>query len=186
MNPRSLVLLVVLFGAAAGSWWLTRSPQRSDPDSGINQEALPGYYLRDATILGTGEDGRLLYQIEAEDIRQAPSEDSVYLEQVRISYAQPGQADWTVSAREGSIAGSGERIELRGDVELTSAEQAVGNDLVIRTQTLSFQPRERIASTADAVSITQRGNELTAIGMEADLNAQLLRLKSDVSGTFRP
>lgn len=186
MNLRGIVALIVLLGAAASSWWLIRSTDRVRTDNRAGQQDLPGYYLKDARILGTAEDGSLLYRIEAVAIRQAPARDSVHLEGVRVSYAQPGQAGWTVSAREGNIEGRGERIDLRGAVELVNNDAPVGKELIIRTETLSFQPREQFASTAEAVNISQKGYVLTAVGMEADLNQQLLRLKSDVSGTFQP
>lgn len=186
MNPRGVLLLIVLLGAVAGSWWLSRAGDRIPPDSGTGQAEQPGYYLKDANILGTAEDGSLLYRIEADDIRQVPAEDRVHLQGVLVSYARPGESGWTVSAREGHIAGRGERIDLRGNVELISRPASGERPLIIRAETLAFEPRERLASTADRVNISQPGYVLTAVGMEADLNEERLRLNSDVSGTFKP
>ena len=70
MTGRDLIAVLLLTAAAVGSWFLTRSlqgPEQSDDSRSAFQE---GYYFREARILGTGADGKLLYRIEAERAQQ--------------------------------------------------------------------------------------------------------------------
>ena len=65
MSPRSITLLVVLTAAALASWYLARNNRIDDTDEVPYESVHRGYYLKSARILGTREDGQLLYEIEA-------------------------------------------------------------------------------------------------------------------------
>ena len=72
MRPRTTALIVVLSAAAFGSWYLARTHATDDGPLAATDSVNRGYYLKHARILGTGEDGSLLYEIEAEHAEQQP------------------------------------------------------------------------------------------------------------------
>ncbi len=185
MSARTGLTLVLLLLAAGGSWFLYRSSLAPGaPLPGHGQQA-PGYYLLDAAILGTDDEGLRLYRIEAESIQHLPAEDRVAMQSVVVRYRDSDETSWLVRARAGSIEAGGSGILLTGDVQLRDSS-AAEEGVRIETDVLEFLPRQRFASTTAAVRITQPGVVLTARGMEADLLNERVRLKADVSGRFTP
>ena len=86
MSPRTVTLIIVLSIGAVGSWYLARSNQPEDGATVPYDPEHRGYYLKSARILGTGEDGRLLYEIEAENAVQA-EKSRIEFTDVRIRYS---------------------------------------------------------------------------------------------------
>ena len=95
-----------------------------------------GYYLKAARILGTGQDGSLLYEITAEHAEQLADE-RVRFTDVRVSYSPGTEVPWTVDADEAIIDAGLPRVQLSGHVLAVSPEGFDGGDTEIRTSTLN-------------------------------------------------
>ncbi len=186
MSWRSLVGLALLLGAAAGSWVLLKSSSREPAVLAPAGPGEPGYYLNDATILGTDADGRQLYRLEAASIRHLPASDEVTLNAVVVRYSDGSQPDWFARANQGTIIDQGVLIRLTGEVILQDGSADPQEKLLIETNALDFRPRERRASTDAEVRLTRPGVVLTATGMDADLGEERLQLKADINGRFNP
>lgn len=186
MNWRAFVGLALLIAAAAGSWVLLRSSAQSQGAPRLSDPAQPGYYLNDATILGTDVDGVQLYRLEAASIRHQPATDEVTLEAVVIRYSDGSQPDWFARAKQGTIIEQGTLIRLAGEVILQDGNVNPREKLLIETSELDFRPRARVASTEAEVKLTRPGVVLTARGMEANLAEERLQLKADINGRFSP
>ena len=184
MSPRLITLIVVLTAAAIGSWYLARSNRPADVDELPYDPEHRGYYLKSARILGTDEDGSLLYEIEAEHAVQ-DSRESIEFTDVRIRYSPDTAVPWVVHADEATLREGSPRIELRGHV------RAVGisgddQDTEIRTQYLQLDPERYVAETDERVQIRIGARSLTATGMLASLNDNKVELKSNVRGKIAP
>ena len=83
MSPRMMIFIGVLTAAAAGTWYLARDKSDGDIDVVPYDSTHRGYYLNSARILGTADDGSLLYEIEAEHAEQEAS-DRIEFKEVRI------------------------------------------------------------------------------------------------------
>lgn len=186
MSWRGLLGLVLMLAAAGGSWVLLQNSTAPAPQPGRQGAAQPGYYLSDAAILGTGADGRQLYRLEATSIQHLPAEDRVALSAVVVRYSDGSQPDWFARADEGTIVEQGNLIRLSGDVVLQDGNANQQEKLLIETGTLDFRPRDRSASTEDAVRITRPGLVMTARGMTADFDAERLQLLAEINGRFSP
>src|SRR4029453_1812166 len=100
---------------------------------------------------------------------------------------------WHLKADRGQVQSNGDDVRLSGNVTVTGP--APGSDLPLSLTTDHIRvntPTEFIETDAP-VKLTWSGNELDAVGMEADLKAGNLRLKSSVHGSsakkttgFRP
>ncbi len=179
---RNVLLTIVLLAAVIGSWLLFDRRQRSQPPSTPVTDS--GYYLRDATIDGIGDDGKRIYTLRADRIVQDPGLNSVLLEDVNLEYALADERPWRLTADDGAIPAAGTRIELRGNV--TMQEQMMREGTTIRTPSLDIDLGTHLASTSAAVAIERGNYRMDATGMEADLKAQTLTLQSEVHGRFLP
>ncbi len=142
-----------------------------------------GYYLKHARILGTGENGSLLYEIEAEHAEQK-ADDRIEFTDVRIRYSPDSDVPWIVNADEATLRNNIPTITLRGHVQIVNHGES--NDTEIRTQYLELDPKEFIAETDDRVQIRIGERSLTATGMLASLHDDRIELKSNVRGKIAP
>lgn len=184
ISPRNGLVLTALVAAALGSWYLARQDRAQDGAATVDV-ARRGYYLKSARILGTGEDGNLLYEIRAERAEQQDS-DRIDFINVLINYSPASDVPWSVNADTATIERARNRVLLRGHVRAVSREGFSGNDTEIRTQYLELDPEAYLAETDERVQIRIGARSLTATGMLASLKDNTLELKSNVSGKFVP
>lgn len=185
MNLRSILGLTLLLTAALGSWYLSQSLSQRAALKATAEAHHDGFYLRAARVLGTDDNGALLYRIEAEYAEQrSPSE--IEFRNVNIHYASLSNVPWTLVADHALIGEDQDMVTLTGNVMAVSNEGFSGDVTEIRTQYLEFQPDTYTASTDDRVQIRIGSRSLTATGMLALLQENRLRLESNVSGRFVP
>ena len=185
MSPRTVTLIVVLAAAAIGSWYLARSNRPADETALPYDSSHQGYYLKSARILGTDEDGSLLYEIQAEHARQE-ARDRVEFTDVRVRYSPDTDIPWVVHADEATLREGNPMIALRGHVRAIGRTADGSQDTEIRTQYLELDPERYIAETDERVQIRIGARSLTATGMLASLNDNTVELKSNVRGKIAP
>jgi len=185
MSPRNIVLVITLTAAALGSWYLARTHRQDDVDAAPAEATHRGYYLKSARILGTGDDGNLLYEILAEHAEQEAA-DRIEFRTVRIRYSHEAEVPWTVHADTATLREGSPQIVLRGHVRAVSEPDGSGQDTEIRTQYLEFDPERYVAETDERVQIRIGARSLTATGMLASLNDNRIELKSNVRGKIAP
>jgi lipopolysaccharide export system protein LptC len=144
-----------------------------------------GYYLRDAELSGTGEDGKLRYRVTASAVNQVLADGSVALETVAIDYGRGAELPWNVRAATGRIPPDGKMIELTGNVVATTRDSD-HPPATIRTDYLEFDPDTNVAATDKEVTIDYAGSTVHAIGMRALLREDRLELLSAVTGRYAP
>lgn len=180
-----MVLLAILTAGALGSWYLSR-PRVSGEGAEPPYEAVDrGYYLKSARILGTGESGDLLYEIEADRAEQM-TDKRIEFRNVHVRYSPESDVPWTVNADEATLQEDNPRIQLRGHVLATSNSSSAENETEIRTNYLELDPERFVAETDERVQIRFGARSLTATGMLASLNDDRIELKSNVRGKIAP
>ena len=185
MSARSILMFVLLAGGAIASWYLVRQHPADATDENQYDPARRGYYLKSARILGTGPDGDLLYEIQADRAEQQ-GDDRIAFTDVLINYSPQSEIPWVVNADTATIHRNEQKVLLQGHVKAVSSEGFSGNDTEIRTQYLEFDPDNYLAETDQRVQIRIGARSLTATGMLASLKENRLELKSNVSGKFAP
>lgn len=185
MTMREIIGFAALLLMAVGSWYIAR--QLGKPELiETSSDAIPnGYYLKSARILGTGDDGHLLYEIEADYAEQRDGETIVF-QNVRIRYLDRARVPWVLNADFATISQNPERVILKGNVRAVNSSGFDGKDTEIRTQYLELEPDAYRAETDSRVQIRIGSRSLTATGMLALLQENRLELKSNVRGKFVP
>jgi LPS export ABC transporter protein LptC len=183
---------------------------RGGRDSGGGDDASalppdPGYAARDAEVIETGYDGRERYRLSAKVIRQQSETAAIELESLSMLYhpgAQPGltgeaapapspagkTADdsWQLTSDHGQVRADGDDVLLSGNVRVTGPAPGTGLPLQLTTSELRINTPTEFIETRAPVKLLLSGNELDAVGMQADLKAGRLRLESEVHGRFAP
>lgn len=185
MRAREVVLLVVLVLAAIGSWYVARSNKADESGPVTLEPQYRGYYLKSARILGTAADGKLLYEINADQAEQVDA-DTIQFSDVEIHYSPDSEVPWDLSADSATLQYDQMRVRLEGHVIARSARGFSGKDAEVRTEILVLDPESFVANTDERVQIRIGERSLTATGMTASLKDDRVQLKSNVRGTFVP
>ena len=183
--PREVVIIGVLAAGVMASWYLGRPGEDEAAPAASFDTTRRGYYLKSARILGTGVDGKLLYELQAREAEQLGA-NQVSFTDVRLNYSPQSDVPWNVVADTATIHADEQRVQLEGHVSAISHEGFSGSDTEIRTQYLELYPEEFIAETDERVQIRIGERSLTATGMLASLKENQVRLKSNVRGKFAP
>jgi LPS export ABC transporter protein LptC len=172
-----LAALVVGYGALMRS-----APEQETSDAQLEQ---PGYYLNDAVITQTREDGALDLRVVADRIEQRNTADSIAMRTVRVDYFQSPEQKWLLSADRGLVPADSRVVHLQGDVELKPAD-AQSTSASLRTDALAIDTQRGVAySTSSPVRIRFGQHGLTVKSFRADLNSEKIRLES-VNGRLEP
>lgn len=183
-STRNLLLATLLSAGVVVSWYFSRAGREAPPVVDSYAQAPLGYYLRNAVLLGTDDQGSVFYRVLAARVAQADEDDALELEQVRVEYRDSESVNWHVSAEQAQAPSDQTYLELSGNVRLANRADA-GATTVIETQKLHLEPDLYLASTDLPVSVSVGGARLDAVGMKAYLKDDRLELESNVHGQFR-
>lgn len=161
--------LVLAYGALTGRDTLSVTAGQTPPQ--------PGYFLTDAVITRTREDGSLSLRLIADRIEQNSDRSGIQLHDVRVDYLNAPEKEWLLTAREGFVPDDSRIVQFSGNVELRPADAA--NDALLRTESLEIDTARNVAyATRSPVQITMGRNILTVKKFEADLNTEKVTLES--------
>nr|WP_298724050.1 LPS export ABC transporter periplasmic protein LptC [uncultured Steroidobacter sp.] len=160
----------------------------SVPTANHEMPEQPGYYLKDAVVLRTREDGSPGIELIARRIDQRLSHpergEAITMETVRVNYFGKDDWQWALTANTGLVPPNSRIVELEGDVELRSL--AGDGNAFLRTNELAIDTEKNIAySTRSPVQMRFGQHSMTVKSLRADLTSEKLRLET-VNGRFDP
>jgi LPS export ABC transporter protein LptC len=185
MRFRLLTLIAVL--ALAISSWFLSSPARM-PGAGGSARPVesPGYYLKDGVLTEYDANGNPSVRIAAKRIDQVEHSEEVLLHDIRVEYQAPDGSQWVMVGDLAHVRPGGNVVDLSGNVAMQGTEHERIGAPIIRTDALSYDVSQSIASTDGEVRIDYLLHTLTAHGLVANLRERTVKLESHVNGLFRP
>jgi len=137
------------------------------------------------------ETGDIDYTLVAE--RQVHyNEDVTELDAPIITLFENGNRRWNISADSGRIftgantqseRQSVDTIELMGNVEVTGIDQ-LGNTKQLLSEFMLVDPNLETLESDQRVRMISQGQDMTGLGMFADLNKDEISLHADVKGSY--
>ncbi len=191
MNWRWISLAALLAALVIGYGALVeRSPAPTTNDAQAEQ---PGYYLQDAIVTQTQQDGSISLRLVANRIEQQRRDDSIALDTVRVNYYQSNsesksgqspQREWLLNARRGFVPANFRVVQLFGDVVLRPADAQP--EAFLRVDALAVDTQTNVAyNLASPVRVRFGSHEMVVKNFRADLDSENIRLES-VHGRFDP
>jgi LPS export ABC transporter protein LptC len=177
----ALAALVIAYGAFLDN--------DSAPTMSNEMPEQPGYYLKDAVILRTREDGSPGIELIARRIEQkldrSQRGEAITMESVRVNYFGTTDWQWELTAQSGEVPPNSRVVHLEGDVELRSLASD-SPDTFLRTDELAIDTEKSLAySTRSPVQVRFGPHSMVVKNLRADLNTEKLRLET-VNGRFDP
>jgi LPS export ABC transporter protein LptC len=187
MNWRWISLAALLAALVIGYGALVeRSPA---PTTNAAQAEQPGYYLQDAIITQTQQDGSVSLRLVANRIQQQRRDDSIAMDTVRVNYyqsesGQSPQREWLLNARRGFVPANFRVVQLFGDVVLRPADARP--EAFLHADALAVDTQTNVAySLASPVHVRFGAHAMVVKNFRVDLDSENVRLES-VHGRFQP
>ena len=179
-----LLMMAVLAG---GTWWLVRTA----PSFEVRPVAAApvheaDYVMTRFVVQRFGADGSLRTQIEGEQLRHFPDDDTLEIDTARIRAVGTDGTVTLATAKRALANGDGSEVQLLGDAHVvrpaTGKEQAID----FRSEFLhAFRNIEQIRSHLPVV-VKQGSTIVRAEGMNYDNLTRVIELKGRTSASFTP
>lgn len=177
------MLGAALLVALAGFSWFWSRMETAPPLTAPDAVSIPsGYYLIDATLLGTDADGRVRYRLNAARAEELADQERLTFSDVTIEYAEQPDTPWTVTAASGDGPTDLSYLDLYGNVMLISEGNGQRDRWEISTERLRFDPQLMVASSDDLVRLSLDSHTLSAVGIKVNMRDDKLVLESQVHG----
>jgi LPS export ABC transporter protein LptC len=181
------IFTVLAVVALAISTWILSSPaHRPKTTLSTAKGDSQGYYLKNTVLTDYDAAGVPTIRIGAERIDQIDHGTEVELSNVRVDYQTPNGQNWVMFGDTAHVQPGGKVVDVAGNVRLQEESTDRSPSAVVRTDTLSYDVTDSIATTKSDVRIEFGAHTLTARGLVANLKERTMRLESKVNGRFQP
>lgn len=179
--------LITMAILAAGTWWLVRNAPAVDARpaaAALRHE--PDYVMKNFVVQRFGADGALRTQIEGDQLRHYPDDDSLEVDIARIRAVAANGTVTLATARRALSNGDGSELQLLGDARIVRPSSGREQAVEFRGEFLhAFRNIEQVRSHLPVV-VTQGASVVRAQGMQYDNFARVVELKGRSTATFDP
>jgi len=171
---------------AALTFWLDRFAQGPARDVIGPSRHDPDFIVEQLTSVRMGESGAASYSLSATKMVHYSDDDTTLLTSPKLVSYGSSEATVTITSSEGVVSGKGDHVYFQDDVRVTRTPYSGAGDLVMRTAFLHVVPDQQIALTDRFVTVTEDTNTVTAVGLEMNSATRIIKLLSEVRGTYDP
>lgn len=208
------VLGILLLGVAVShslKYWPQRLPlMPAETETTASNE--PDYRITNFHAIDLDENGRLRYELTAEQLTHYPQPERAELTAPQMVFYRntstnhdkpagngatgslelpPAAVDpWQLTAVRGNIVEGGDRLDLEGDVRVsrvgTGGDTPGDMGMTLETARLTVFGKQEVATTDSPVFLNGDRAQLHGVGMQIDLKKGQMHLLSQVRGYYVP
>lgn len=170
---------------AALTFWLEQIAQ--PPARGVGGSRNdPDYIVESLSAVTLNAAGTASYTLSAAKMMHYPEGDTTLLTTPKFVSYGPANAPVTITASEAVVSENGQHVYFQDDVRVTRAAHGANSELVVRTAFLHVIPDDNLAKTDRTVTISDAATTVTAVGLELNNKTRIIKLLSNVRGTYDP
>ncbi len=177
--------LVLLAALAALTTWLDFEVRSSMTETASRDRHDPDTILHNFSTRQTGKSGAVELTLKAKRLRHYMDDGSTDMEAPQVEHRDAKGNTLSVRGDRGQASGDRKTLEFEGRVTLRQGG-AVKSPATLETSSLKVLPDKRFVTTDRAVRITSPGTLITGHGLDFDMNARTLKLRSRVKVTYQP
>ena len=181
----TVVPLVLVGMLAALTFWLDQIAQPSARGIGASRND-PDYFVEGLSAIMLNETGTANYTLSALKMVHYPEGDTTLLTTPKFVSYGTVKAPVTITASEAVVSANGQHVYFQDDVRVTRAAHGPNSELVVRTAFLHVIPDANLARTDRTVTISDAATTVTADGLELNNETRVIKLLSNVRGTYDP
>ena len=176
-------IFLLLIGLGFSGWlYLDANKQNETIHDHSN---TPDGIMENATMLRFDEQGQLLNRIQADKLTHFPGNDSTQIEKPNIILFKANAKPWTITAKQGLASEGSDVITLQKQVNIRQPAGPSNAPTVIKTEKLTYLPKQQLAKTDQFITLEQPGITVTSIGMKAHLDTSQIELLSEAKGKYQ-
>jgi lipopolysaccharide export system protein LptC len=176
-----LLLVAVL---AALTFWLERLVQAPAPPRDGSTRHDPDYMVENFVAVRMGPDGLRLHQLEANRMLHYPDDDSTHLEAPRLLKFENEKLALSITSKRAHVSREGETVDFYDDVRAVRSATPEQSEMVLTTDHLHVVPDDDYARTDSPVTLVDANTKVTAVGLELNNEAKVVKLLSNVRGSY--
>jgi lipopolysaccharide export system protein LptC len=177
--------LLLIGMLAALTFWLEQIAQPPERGTGGSRND-PDYIVDKLSAVTLNQSGAASYTLSATKMMHYPEGDTTLLTAPEFVSYEAARAPLTITANEAVVSANGQHVYFQDNVRVTRAAHGANSELVVRTAFLHVIPDEKLARTDRTVTITDAATTVTAEGLELDNETRVIKLLSNVRGTYDP
>ena len=175
MNQR-VMLLAVLFAAAAASAWLLKYLSEEHAGQAVQIYHDPDYYMEDFTTLSMEKDGAPKNKLYAVYMAHYPDDDTTELLQPKMEIYRVDRPPLFITAKKGWVTSNNEVVLLQGDVRLWEDNELGQRTLQVETTEVRVLMDDQYAETDQPATIFSNHSTVKGSGMRAYLKESRLEV----------
>ena len=178
--------LLVAAMLAALTFWLDQIAQPPARSLTGGSRLDPDYIVDNLSAVTLNETGTASYTLAAAKMVHYPDGDTTLLTTPKfVSYGQ-AKAPVTITASEAVVSANGQHVYFQDNVRVTRAAHGANSELLVRTAFLHVIPDDNMAITDRQVTVSDAATTVTAVGLELNNKTRVIKLLSEVRGTYDP
>jgi lipopolysaccharide export system protein LptC len=141
-------------------------------------------YVEDMSLRVMDSNGLPVYNMTARRMTHYSESDQLVLDSPLLYMARADGSVWRASAERGESTSQGDRVWLRGTVDIQRMPDNSHGSLHITSTDILVKPTEKLAETDSTAVIITDNYRIEAVGLKADFGTNKLELRSRVRGTL--
>lgn len=182
-RARSWLPLLPLLGILAVTYWLDQKAQPQSEASDTPKQHTPDAIIDNLKAVTLNQQGTPRFILSARQLVHYADDDSTTLSEPDIVALSPVHPNLHMSANHGTLSSKGDVVELNDEVKIVRAADKTRGELLILTDYVKVIPDQETAQTNRAVTVSEDGNHLSAVGMELDNKTQVIKLLAQVKAS---
>jgi lipopolysaccharide export system protein LptC len=178
--------LLMVAMLAALTYWLDQIAQPAPIASDKASRHDPDYIVHMLSAVSMNETGATAYTLSADRMLHYPDDDTTLMTQPRLVSYSSEKPPVTITSNQAVVSSNGEHVHFRDNVRVTRAAHGKNTEMVMRTAYLHVIPDDKIAKTDRPVTITDAATTVTAVGLGFNSETHVMKLFSNVRGTYEP
>lgn len=165
----------------------SQRPRPADLFSDLPDQHLePDYYTINSTFREFDVNGNLSRTLQSKRLVHYPENESTFMEQPLISTLNAeGSSLWQAKGDKGHLEGDGEHLSLTQNVVIWKTEHSSSEPpLKLLTDSIEVNFETNIAHSNSAIELISQFGATHAIGLEANMNNNQIKLLNQVRGTY--
>ena len=184
---RLVVIVVLLIGAALGSFWVLQALRASgDQHAAQRPRGKPDYYLENFSYVKLGPTGLPRYDVSGTKMLHFPLDDSFEITKPvvhSLDKAKPPMELYSDTAR---VTDDQTQIHMYGNANAIRGATNGRAPMHLVSEYLLLLPDDEIVKTDKPVAMTMGTTRLNGVGMLANNATQVVQLFGNVRGYYEP
>lgn len=175
----TMISLACLGGYFASSTLITQLDEQT-------LAKTPNYIVKDLSVRQFNSQGKLINHLMAPEMISIPENNTHWLKSPHIISKQDDQEPWEIFSKKAHSINRGEQITFIKHVIIHQEKSNHNEESTFKTEKLIYFPKNKYATTNQAISFEQPGSIVHSVGMQANLETKHVKLLNKAEATFEP